>query len=31
MGVSGRSPIGVSLPRPLTVDQASNVLDVFTS
>jgi hypothetical protein len=31
MRLSGRSPIGVSLPRPLTIDQASNVLDVFTS
>jgi hypothetical protein len=31
MRLSGRSPIGVSLPRPLTIDQASNALDVFTS
>jgi len=31
MRLSGRSPIGISLPRPLTIDQASNALDVFTS
>ena len=31
MRLSGRSPIGSSLPTPLTIDQASNTLDVFTS
>jgi len=31
MRLSGRSPIGSSLPKPLTIDQASNTLDVFTS
>ena len=31
MRLSGRSPIGSSLPTPLTIDQASNALDVFTS
>lgn len=31
MRLSGRSPIGVALPRPLTIDEASNALDVFTS
>jgi hypothetical protein len=31
MRLSGRSPIGISLPRPLSIDQASNALDVFTS
>jgi len=31
MLLSGRSPIGIALPRPLTIDQASNALDVFTS
>jgi Ferritin-like domain len=31
MRLSGRSPIGISFPRPLTIDQASNALDVFTS
>jgi hypothetical protein len=31
MHLSGRSPIGIALPRPLTIDQASNALDVFTS
>ena len=31
MRLFGRSPIGISLPRPLTIDQASNALDVFTS
>jgi hypothetical protein len=31
MRLSGRSPIGISLPRPLTIDQASNALDVFAS
>jgi|KBSMisStaDraftv2_1062788.scaffolds.fasta_scaffold132154_3 hypothetical protein len=29
--LSGRSPIGIALPRPLTIDEASNALDVFTS
>jgi len=29
--LSGRSPIGIALPRPLTIDQASNAFDVFTS
>jgi hypothetical protein len=29
--LAGRSPIGISLPKPLTIDQASNALDVFTS
>lgn len=31
MRLSGRSPIGIALPRPLTIDEASNALDVFTS
>lgn len=31
MRLSGRSPIGISLPRPLSIDQASNALDVLTS
>jgi hypothetical protein len=31
MRLSGRNPIGILLPRPLTIDQASNALDVFTS
>ena len=31
MRLSGRSPIGISLPRSLAIDQASNALDVFTS
>jgi hypothetical protein len=31
MRLSGRSPIGVALPRPLTIDEVSNALDVFTS
>jgi hypothetical protein len=30
MRLSGRSPIGISLPS-LAIDQASNALDVFTS
>jgi len=29
--LSGRSPIGIALPRPLTIDEASNALDAFTS
>jgi len=29
--LSGRSPIWIALPRPLTIDEASNALDVFTS
>jgi len=31
MRLSGRSPIGIALPSPLTIDEASNALDVFTS
>ena len=31
MRLSGRSPIGVALPRALTIDEASNALDVFAS
>jgi hypothetical protein len=31
MRLSGRSPVGIALPRPLTIDEASNTLDVFTS
>jgi rubrerythrin len=31
MRLSGRSPIGIALPRPLTIDQASNAFDAFTS
>jgi hypothetical protein len=31
MRLSGRSPIGIALPRPLTIEEASNALDVFTS
>jgi Ferritin-like domain len=31
MRLSGRSPIGIALPRPLTIDEASSALDVFTS
>jgi Ferritin-like domain len=31
MRLSGRSPIGIALPRRLTIDQASNAFDVFTS
>jgi prolyl-tRNA editing enzyme YbaK/EbsC (Cys-tRNA(Pro) deacylase) len=31
MRLSGRSPIGIAMPRPLTIDQASNAFDVFTS
>lgn len=31
MRLSGRSPIGIAFPRPLTIDEASNALDVFTS
>jgi hypothetical protein len=31
MRLSGRSPVGVSLPRPLTADQVSGALDAFTS
>jgi hypothetical protein len=31
MRLSGRSPIGIALPRPLTIGEASNALDVFTS
>ena len=31
MRLSGRSPIGIAMPRPLTIDQASNSFDAFTS
>ncbi len=31
MRLSGRSPIGIAMPRPLTIDQASDAFDVFTS
>lgn len=31
MRLSGRSPIGNALPKALTIDEASNALDVFTS
>jgi hypothetical protein len=31
MRLSGRNPIGMALPRPLKIDQASNAFDVFTS
>ncbi len=29
--LSGNDPIGISLPRPLTIDEASDALDAFTS
>jgi hypothetical protein len=29
--LAGRSPVGLSFPIPLTIDQASNALDAFTS
>jgi hypothetical protein len=29
--IAGRNPVGVSFPSPLAVDEASNVLDAFTS
>ena len=31
MRLSGRSPVGIALPRPLTIDEASNAFDEFTS
>jgi hypothetical protein len=31
MQLSGRSPIGNTLPRALTIDEASDALDLFTS
>jgi len=31
MRLFGRSPVGVALPRPLPIDEASNAFDEFTS
>ncbi len=29
--LAGRGPIGISFPKPVTIDEASNTLDAFTS